>query len=78
VGDATVNTNMGDWIPQWCFPFINWALKKQEGRCSLKLDWFAGKEITPATGATPQVIPELREGDAVLSDHDPIVLDFVL
>ena len=77
VGDAAVNTNMGDWIPQWCFPFINWALKKHEGRCSLKLDWFAGKGITVATGAQPQVIGGLREAGVVLSDHDPIVLDFV-
>ncbi|MDQ1559791.1 MAG: hypothetical protein QOD32_2851 [Pyrinomonadaceae bacterium] len=80
VGDAAVNTNMGDWIPQWCFPFINWALKKHEGRCSLKLDWFAGKEITLAPHTRPQVVGELRDaGDgAVLSDHDPIVLDFLL
>ncbi|HZH89605.1 MAG TPA: endonuclease/exonuclease/phosphatase family protein [Pyrinomonadaceae bacterium] len=78
VGDATVNTNMGDWIPQWCFPFINWALKKHEGRCSLKLDWFAGREIKLAPGTRPEVIGELRDGGVVLSDHDPIVLDFVL
>jgi hypothetical protein len=69
---------MGDWIPQWCFPFINWALKKHEGRCSLKLDWFAGKEITLAPGARPEVIGGLSEAGVLLSDHDPIVLDFVL
>jgi endonuclease/exonuclease/phosphatase family metal-dependent hydrolase len=77
VGDATVNTNMGDWIPQWCFPFINWALKKQEGRCSLKLDWFAAKEIVRAPDTQPLVVSELRDAEGVLSDHDPIVLDFV-
>lgn len=76
VGDATVNTNMGDWIPQWCFWFINWALKKHEGRCSLKLDWFAGKKIKHAQ--PPQVIGDLRDAEGVLSDHDPIVLDFSL
>ncbi len=78
VGDATVNTNMGDWIPQWCFPFINWALKKHEGRCSLKLDWFAAKGIRLAPGTHPQVVGELRDAGGILSDHDPIVLDFVL
>lgn len=78
VSDAAVNTNMGDWIPQWCFPFINWALKQYEGRCSLKLDWFAGKEIEIAAGTSPRVIGELRDADGVLSDHDPIVLDFQL
>jgi len=76
VSDAAVNTNMGDWIPQWCFPFINWALKQHEGRCSLKLDWFAGKEIERAADTQPQVIGELRDADGVLSDHDAIVLDF--
>jgi endonuclease/exonuclease/phosphatase family metal-dependent hydrolase len=76
VGDATVNTNMGDWIPQWCFWFINWALKKHEGRCSLKLDWFAGKDIKRAQ--PPQVVGDLRDAEGVLSDHDPIVLDFTL
>lgn len=78
VGDATVNTNMGDWIPQWCFWFINWALKKHEGRCSLKLDWFAGKGIKRASDTLPQVVSELRDADGVLSDHDAIVLDFSL
>jgi endonuclease/exonuclease/phosphatase family metal-dependent hydrolase len=77
VGDATVNTNMGDWIPQWCFWFINWALKKHGGRCSLKLDWFAGKEIRRAAGTKPQVVGDLRDAEGVLSDHDPIVLDFL-
>ena len=76
VSDAAVNTNMGDWIPQWCFPFINWALKQQQGRCSLKLDWFAGKGIERAAGTQPQVIGELGDADGVLSDHDAIVLDF--
>jgi endonuclease/exonuclease/phosphatase family metal-dependent hydrolase len=78
VGDATVNTNMGDWIPQWCFWFINWALKKHEGRCSLKLDWFAGKGIVRDSDTQPLVIGDLRDADGVLSDHDPIVLDFSL
>jgi endonuclease/exonuclease/phosphatase family metal-dependent hydrolase len=76
VSDATVNTNMGDWIPQWCFWFINWALKKHEGRCSLKLDWFAAKGIKRAQ--PPQVVGDLRDAEGVLSDHDPIVLDFQL
>ncbi|HLL14354.1 MAG TPA: endonuclease/exonuclease/phosphatase family protein [Pyrinomonadaceae bacterium] len=78
VGDATVNTNMGDWIPQWCFWFINWALKKHGGRCSLKLDWFAGREIKPAAGTRPQVVGDLRDAEGVLSDHDAIILNFQL
>ena len=76
VSDLAVNTNMGDWIPRWCFPFINWALAPYEGRCSLKLDWFAGRGIVAAHA--PAVIGGLRDADGVLSDHDPILLDFTL
>ena len=78
VGDLAANVNLRDWVPGWCFPFINWALAKNEGRCSLKLDWFAGRGITPAPGSRPQVVGGLRDEEGVLSDHDAIVLDFVL
>lgn len=82
VGDRGSNENMADWIPNWCFPFINWALSKQQGRCSLKLDWFAGRNITVAStpgtpGQPPQVIGDLRNQEEALSDHDPVVLDFL-
>lgn len=78
VQNLAVNTNMGDWIPAWCFWFINWALKEHEGRCSLKLDWFAGRDIFVAPGMQPKVIGDLRDSDGPLSDHDAIVLDFIL
>jgi hypothetical protein len=73
-----VNTNMGDWVPQWCFWFINRALEKHEGRCSLKLDWFAGKGIKPDTHARPRVVGNLKDEVGPLSDHDAILLDFHL
>jgi endonuclease/exonuclease/phosphatase family metal-dependent hydrolase len=76
VADAAVNVNMGEWIPQWCFWFINWALQQSGGRCSLKLDWFAGQAITPVPASAPQVVGGLRDEAGVLSDHDAIVLDF--
>ncbi|MEJ7617948.1 MAG: endonuclease/exonuclease/phosphatase family protein [Pyrinomonadaceae bacterium] len=78
VGDIATNVNMADWIPRGCFWFINWALKKQQGRCSLKLDWFAGKNIAPAPDQTPAVIADLIDERGRLSDHDAIVLDFFL
>jgi hypothetical protein len=78
VADLAVNTNMGDWVPQWCFWFINRALEKHQGRCSLKLDWFTGKGITPDTHAPPRVIGNLQDDAGQLSDHDAIVLDFHL
>jgi endonuclease/exonuclease/phosphatase family metal-dependent hydrolase len=78
VADLAVNTNMGDWVPQWCFWFINRALEKHQGRCSLKLDWFTGKGITPDTHAPPRVIGNLKDDAGPLSDHDAIALDFHL
>ncbi len=78
VSDRATNVNLGDWIPQWCFHFITWALNAHGGRCSLKLDWFAGKNIQTVPEHTPQVIDSKTFGDdAPPSDHDPILLDFV-
>ncbi|HEV7843972.1 MAG TPA: hypothetical protein VGO69_09770, partial [Pyrinomonadaceae bacterium] len=76
VKDLAVNTNMADWIPGWCFWFVNRALEPYDGRASLKLDWFAGKDITPDTLNRPRVIGDLRDAAGKLSDHDAIVLDF--
>lgn len=78
VKDLAVNTNMGDWIPQWCFWFLNRALEPHGGRCSLKLDWFAGKGIQPDALNHPRVIGNLTDAAGKLSDHDAIILDFNL
>jgi endonuclease/exonuclease/phosphatase family metal-dependent hydrolase len=73
--DIAANTNMRDWVPNWCFWFINRALEPHNGICSLKLDWFAGRGIRPA--APPAVVGNLRtDAGQPLSDHDAIVLDF--
>jgi endonuclease/exonuclease/phosphatase family metal-dependent hydrolase len=79
VRDLAANTNMADWVPRWCFWWIEWALRDYGGRCSLKLDWFAGRGIEPAARYPPRVVAGLRgpEGET-LSDHDPIVLGFTL
>jgi endonuclease/exonuclease/phosphatase family metal-dependent hydrolase len=77
VKDLAVNTNMADWIPGWCFWFVNRALEPFNGRASLKLDWFAGKGIEPDKGENrPRVIGNLDDNSGKLSDHDAIVLDF--
>lgn len=78
VNHLGVKENLADWIPSWCFWFINWALKKQEGRCSLKLDWFAGKGIVPEAAHPPTVVHNLGDQEGRISDHDPIVVDFRL
>ncbi len=73
------NTNLRDWVPEWCFPFIFWAANRVGGSVSGRLDWFAGKGITLAKGTQPKTIGELVDASGVpLSDHDAITLDFSL
>jgi endonuclease/exonuclease/phosphatase family metal-dependent hydrolase len=79
VKDLAANTNMGEWVPRWCFWWIEWALRDHGGRCSLKLDWFAGRGLAPDPSHPPRVVGSLRgPSGELLSDHDPIVLDFTL
>jgi endonuclease/exonuclease/phosphatase family metal-dependent hydrolase len=68
VKDITANLNMGEWVPQWCFWFINWALERTGGSCSMKLDWFTAKDMI--AGSSAVAVPHLA-----VSDHDPIVID---
>ncbi len=81
IGDLAANKNMSEWIPQWCFWFINWALEKEGGRCSLKLDWFAGKGVNVDANdpeQAPAILQGMTEGEPPLSDHNPIVVGFTL
>jgi endonuclease/exonuclease/phosphatase family metal-dependent hydrolase len=67
--------NLGEWIPGWCFAFIRWALRNHEGRCPLKVDWFATRALEVEA---PIVLHEFREGREVpLSDHDVIGVEIV-
>ena len=71
------NTNLRDWVPEWCFKFIFWAGRRVGGQVSVRLDWFAGKDVEPAPGASPQTIGDLIDAEGFpLSDHDAIALDF--
>lgn len=73
------NTNLRDWVPEWCFPFIFWAAGRVGGTVSGRLDWFAGKGIDLAPGSKPQTIGNLADPSGTpLSDHDTIALDFVI
>ena len=76
VNDIASNLNLGEWLPQWCFWFINWALQRTGGSCSMKLDWFAGQGIKRT--AEPLVLQGLHDGGFPVSDHDPIALRFLL
>jgi len=77
VEDLSLNANMADWVPAWCFQFIRLVLKNHGGRASLKLDWFAGRDIRPAPSSSPKVVGNLRDELGPLSDHDAIVLEFI-
>lgn len=75
VDDAKTHKNLREWVPAWCFDFIRWALREFDGKCPLKIDWFAARELR--TDA-PVVLHEFREGrKPPLSDHDAIGIDLV-
>ncbi len=79
VGSIEKNTNLRDWVPEWCFPFIFWAAGRVGGKVSARLDWFAGKGFKLAPGTWPHTIGELTDAEGVpLSDHDAITVDLVL
>lgn len=73
------NTNLRDWVPEWCFKFIFWAARRVGGSVSVRLDWFAGRDIALAQNTKPQTIADLVDGNGEpLSDHDAITVDFTL
>jgi endonuclease/exonuclease/phosphatase family metal-dependent hydrolase len=75
VGSIEKNTNLRDWVPAWCFPFIFAAARYVGGRVSSRLDWFAGKGIK--LKGKPLTVSDLHDAENVpLSDHDAIALDF--
>lgn len=87
VEDLKQFKNLSDWLPLWCFKFIEWSLRNHNGRCSFKLDWFAqkglkilapGEASSPRKGTSlpPRVIPNLVHKGRPASDHDAIIVDF--
>jgi len=70
------NTNLRDWVPEWCFKFIFWAAGRVGGEVSVRLDWFAAKGFELAPGSEPRTIAHLETEDGTpLSDHDAITVD---
>ena len=41
IGVIRARCNLNEWVPEWCFAFIQWSLCNHGGPCPLKLDWFA-------------------------------------
>jgi hypothetical protein len=73
--DVRAYKSLSEWVPQWCFPFIRWALRDHQGRCPFKIDWFATRGLR---AGNPRVIHDVREGREVpLSDHDAVGLDIL-
>ena len=78
IGSIEKNTNLRDWVPEWCFPFIFWAAGRVGGVVHGRLDWFTGKGMGLAPGTKPQTIGDLIDAeDRPLSDHDAISVDLV-
>lgn len=77
VEDLKKIKNLSEWLPQWCFRFVEWALRENQGRCSFKIDWLAGRHLKAVPGSA-QVVSGLRYGGQEISDHDPIFVDFTL
>ena len=74
IRDMATNLNLAEWVPNWCFWFVNWALERTGGGCSMKLDWFAGKGLRPSGDAV--VVHDLKNSGLRVSDHDPIAVSF--
>lgn len=73
VCDPRATGNLREWVPEWCFAFIHWALRNHGGLCPMKLDWFATRGLTVEN---PVVIHDLREGRTEpMSDHDAVGVD---
>lgn len=87
VEDIKQFKNLREWIPNWCFRFIEWSLRNHNGQCSFKLDWFAhrklkilqqGQMVSDRKGdsLSPKVVSDIRHNGILASDHDAIVVDF--
>jgi endonuclease/exonuclease/phosphatase family metal-dependent hydrolase len=75
ITDPKATGNLGEWVPEWCFPFIRWSLRNHGGVCPFKLDWFATRGLRCEN---PVVLHEFREGrQPPLSDHDPVGVDIL-
>ena len=89
VKDIAQFKNLREWVPRWCFHFIEWALAPHGGECHLKLDWFATRGLPvvrenevnstrKGTSRDPHIVGPLQYRGEKVSDHDAIMLDFRL
>lgn len=75
VEDLRQYKGLSEWVPQWCFPFIRWALRDSGGGCPLKIDWFAARGVRCRD---PRVLHDVNKGPrGALSDHDAIGVEMI-
>lgn len=73
IKDPEQEQNLKDWVPHWCFRFIEWALKNHNGRLEFKLDWLAGRQLKIDN---PKVIEDVVVDGKRSSDHSAISTEF--
>jgi hypothetical protein len=73
INDYEQEKNLKEWVPEFCFRFIEWSLRNHNGRLQFKLDWFAGRDLKTYN---PQVIENVVVDGKRASDHAAIVTDF--
>lgn len=82
VADIKGSSMIQEVVPEWCLKILENTLSRHGGKVSLKLDWFAARGLKVADENTPgasgpKVLPQLKSKNIPLSDHDPILVDFV-
>ncbi|GAB4557552.1 MAG: hypothetical protein Tsb0020_01780 [Haliangiales bacterium] len=87
VGSFESESKVREYLPGVALSILRWRLRPWDGVASLKLDWFAGRGLHALTheqtrepapervSQDPTTIERPRWDDALLSDHDPIVVD---
>lgn len=75
INDYEQEKNLKEWVPDWCFPFIEWSLRNHNGRLQFKLDWFAARNLQTFN---PKVVEKLIVDGKRASDHAAIVTEFKL
>ncbi len=73
--DPFVRMSLSDWVPRWCFKYIDKALKTNDGNFSLKVDWFAGRKLLAKNNL---IVSDLPRRETRYSDHHPIITDIEL
>lgn len=88
VGTFDSESKLRDHLPGAAIHLVRWKLRPYGGKVPLKIDWFAGRglralghrEMVEPGGRQsqpPTIVERARWQGEWISDHDPIVVDFV-